>query len=259
MSLLNLVPVRALMQRGIFILAVSAALLISHAAGATEAEEIQIKPIRFGVTDFIPRAYTENGVLKGSTLLRARELAAEAGLTTVELLMPISRLYHEAKLGEGTLDAWVSIDIPSLTKLGVLVKPSVFEPLRLHLFSLNSSVPSSIDDLEVDAVITLLGFRFSGWVDRLKSKRPDMQVLTVPNHISAWRTLKAQRAPYFLAYKSPSLFYAEQLGLTDFRSIELAVTPLYFFISRNNPNAELIAKRYSEAAKRILAREVLEK
>jgi len=225
-----------------------------NASSAFQGEELLPEPIRFGAADFTPRVYFEEGVLKGKIVERLRELMLEAGLKSSEHFMPLSRLYYEVKLAEGGVDAWLSIDIPSMNKLGIPVKPTVFEPIRLHIIGL-ANKPPKIEDLRVSALITIAGYKYAGLVDALREHQPAMQVFAVPDHNAALRMLKAGRAPYIIDYLSPSRHYAAKMGLTELKTTALYDKPLYLFVSLNRSNAEAIVKRLGEAAGRITARE----
>lgn len=212
------------------------------------------EPLRFGAADFTPLVYMEGGVLKGKIVEQRRELMREAGLESTEHFMPLSRLYHEVKLGEGSIDVWLSIDIDSMNKLGIPVRPTIFEPIKLHIIGLKSK-PPSIEGLRVDALVTIIGYKYAGLVDKLKEREPRMRVIAVPDHTAALRMLKAGRAPYIIDYLSPSLHYAAKLGLVGLKTTILYDTPLYLFVSRNYPNPEALAEKLSHAAERIITRQ----
>ena len=244
---------RYVVLRLLFKLVISVGFLFAQPVHANGFAENQIKPIRFGAADFTPNVYREKGKLKGRAVERRRELMREAGLDHTEHFMPQSRLYHQIKRGKGNLDAWLSVDIESMNKLGIPVKPTVFEPLRLHIIGLKNK-PPKIQDLRVDTLIVMLGFKYAGLVDKLKEREPAMRVIAVPTHTGALRMLKAGRAPYFIDYLAPALHYAAKMGIAELNTTEIYTKPICLFISKDNAQAEELVERLNQASKRILAR-----
>ena len=216
-----------------------------------------IRPkVRYGTVDFRPRIYFEDGVLKGTALERHRKLFTEAGLQFSEhFFQSFSRMINEVKVGEGSIDLWHAMESNTMTELGLLVRPTIFDPLRVHIIGLEKQKPPKLEDLKVRALITILGYSYGGLVDGLKKQRPAMQLLVVNDHKSALRLLKAKRAPYFIGFLAPSSHFASKMGMNELSSTEVYAKPLFLFVSRNHPDAEVLAEKLSEASARILAHE----
>lgn len=236
------------------VLGLTFAATAATAAGRTARGHSDV-PLRFGSQEFKPMIYVENGVVKGLQMELRNQLMAEADLPyTDRFYTQISRLYHEVELGKGNVDAWMAAELPSLVKLGIPVKPTIFLPIRLHIFGLGGTEPTVIETLEIKALITVIGYKFAGIPGRLKERLPAMRILAAPTHITAFRMLRAQRAPYVISYFTPADYVVKKLDMKNVTSTELSRHVVVLYVSRNNPDAEALVERLSKAAERILAR-----
>ena len=83
----------------------------------------------------------EQGEFKGISVDIWRLMLHEAGLDWEAQIMPPGRLYHSLTIGKGRVDAWISIEIESMLKLGSPVKPSLYPDIRLQLFAAGGTEP----------------------------------------------------------------------------------------------------------------------
>ena len=211
-------------------------------------------PIRFGQQPYKPMSYMENGVSKGIHAEFRKDLMAEAGLAHTEHYMPLSRLYHSLKKGQSGVHTWLTIEMPETYKLGYPVRPTIFFPVRLNLFALAGTRPPTFDEFAAERLITIIGFKYGGMLDRLKKRVPGLTVLQAHNHIAAFRMLKAKRAKYVLNYLLPGLDAAKDGKVGALAHTELMQQPTLMFVSKNVSNAQALVHRLSDASKRILAR-----
>ena len=239
----------------IALLVTALVLMVSWKSQASSAPGPSDVPLRFGSNEFKPMIYKENGVVKGLQMVLRDQLMAEADMPyTDRFYTQISRLYHELALGKGSVDAWIAADIPSLAKLGIPVRPTIFLPIRLHIFGLGGTKPTPVETLEINALITVIGYKFAGIPGKLKQRLPKMRILTAPTHISAFKMLQARRAPYVIDYFTPAVYVVNKLHMENVTSTEISRHVVVLYVSRNNPDAEVLAARLSRAAERLIAR-----
>jgi len=215
-------------------------------------------PLRIGAAEFPPRAYFEDGQLVGSNVDIWRGLLKEAGLDWEARLLPPSRLYHSLTLGKGSTDLWVSIEIESMLKLGVPVKPSLFSDANLLLYAQAGAERQNLATLRADALIVVIGYKYDGLLDAFKKRSPETRIIVAPNHKAAFSMLKAGRAAYVLDYKAPGTYFADQTGLIGLTHTAVYSRTVFFFISHNAPDKAELQKRLEAASKRILARRAAE-
>jgi len=227
--------------------------------GADSAGWAKCGPLRIGALDLKPLMYLEGGVAKGSLMELQRELMEEAGLEYTQRFLPLGRLYNELELDGGTIDAWITVRIATAAQLGFPVEPTLFLPLELSMFGLAGSDPPKLMEFGEKGLITVIGFRFNGVIDRLKQRLPNLKVMAAHGHLSAFRMLKAGRSRFLIDYHLAGMDAAQSLGIGDVVHTTIYKQPTFLYISRNVPDAAALLERLGKASERILARRAAEK
>ena len=210
--------------------------------------------MKIATLDFKPRSYFEDGKFKGYHLDLQSMLMKEAGIDYSLTIMPTSRMYHELQAGRKTVDAWLSIEVDSVVAVGIPVKPSIFSPLRLEFFGKAGSIPPKITEFKDERLITIIGYKYDGVVDKLKRRLPGLRILEAPSHEVAFRMLKAGRANYVIDYRSPALAAVAELGIEEVSNTLIYRQMTLLFVSRNNPDAKQLVARLSAASKLLIDR-----
>lgn len=243
---------RSIPNIGALFLGVFCAFAALHPAASQDRAELSII---HGWQDLKPMVERKSDPTRRSYVRAQQELYKEAGLDYVDIYFPShSRLHHQLKIGKGGVDAWISSIQPSLKVLGVPVQPTTFPPLQLQFFGLVSNKPPTVENLQEKILVTVMGFKFSGLLDRLKMEKPSMRIVKAATHTAAFHMLKSGRAPYVLDYRGPALHAAQEVGIGAVSSTHIAEYPLFVYISRNHANLDQLLARLTAASKRILAR-----
>ena len=247
-----------LLLGAVLLLGLAAVSRAATAQGQPSPDAADPAVIQFGYYNFPPRFYTENGNPAGTYADITRELFAEAGLTVNYSVMPIGRLYNEIK-HTGRLQLWMAVLTKTFTDMGIPIRPNLYGSISLNLYGMPGNKPPAADQLGDRPLIAVVGFRYGGMLDRLQKAHPSLIILHANNHVSAFRMLKAGRAPYVLEYHGQMLNAVAGLNIG-----ELEVTPVqsweaFMMVSNDAPNASILVSKLESAAKRILARPTAKK
>jgi polar amino acid transport system substrate-binding protein len=214
------------------------------------AEPADQKPVlRTGFVDFPPFKYVDKeGNAAGPWVDMTEAVAAEAGYKVDWVHLPIARVY--LYLRTGRIDFWPGVaNIPQ-------IRGSVYEsaatPMRVVLYAFHQKhvePPEDLTSLEGTPLIMINGYSYLGALRELSLNESDLSY--APGHQSALRMLELGRGQYLLDYDEPV-----QAVKHLFPALDLTGTPIFqargaFIVSRANPDAEIIVRKFDDAYKRL--------
>ena len=240
---------------GVLAISVSSTGQQPSAEAASTAKEGAIRePVGVGYFRSPPNMSRKNGEAVGLWITLTKELMAEAGLSYAFVQVPVGRLYTNIARKSSTIQVWLGARQSEFLRLGVPVEPSLYGDLRVNIYGLQGMPPPEPSALKNVSLITLIGYRYAGFLGRLKARKSGVKTIASPSHISAFRMLTAGRAPFVLDYKAPAEFAIAQLGMDGVLSVTVSVTPATMLVSKQAEQKDLLLDRLSAASRRITAR-----
>ncbi|MBL4790290.1 MAG: ABC transporter substrate-binding protein [Kordiimonadaceae bacterium] len=213
------------------------------------------EPVGIAYFKFPPRMSLEGGKPVGSWIDAAEKLMAEAELTYVFVQIPIGRLYNNLQGKSSVIQVWIGGPQPAFLRLGVPIAPSIFGEIRMNLYGRQGLQPPDPKTLKNVSLITLTGYRYAGYLEQLKARNAGVKTISTTSHLSAFRMLKAGRAPYVLDYKAPAELAMAKLGISGALSSLVSAGPAGMLVSKQAEQKDLLLDRLQAASRRIVARE----
>lgn len=210
------------------------------------------RPVVVGFYDFPPSIYTDaNGEPKGPMVEVVRKVFERAGYPWEPRSLPSARIY--AGLVDGSVQVWAGAPKPQLDGK-VLVGRSRLSEVELNLYHRpGTPAPRIPEDLEGRALVVINGYTYFPGINRyLDDPTLRIEKRATRTHTSALEMLMRQRGDYLLDYAIAIDAAAAELGVEAPPHVQLQRIPMYFVVTRQQPEAAAMLERLDAAYEALL-------
>jgi polar amino acid transport system substrate-binding protein len=205
------------------------------------AGAVAATPLRFVFASFPPFAFSDSQGPAGSLIELLRRVADTLNWTWTAEEHPQQRV--RVLLAQGRAD--IGFGVPMPVYPGAVLHGS--EPvmqLTLRAFTIgNGPGVRSLADLKGQQVILRRGYTYGGIRSQLEKSAGDIDIVDAADLEQGLRLLRFGRGTVLLEYAH----LLRQGGAEGLKEAVLERRPIYFLVSRSNPNADLLLNQFQTA------------
>ncbi len=203
--------------------------------------------IKAGTTSFPPFYVVNDDQSASGIYLDIMEQSLKhAGLSYCLDIYPTKRLYRNLGIGETHL--FLGIKGSPEYDNNVLYSKTAISQIQMRIYAKGSTpLPHKKEDINNRSIITMRGYGYGGLVSYFADPKNNIEVTTTTKHRASFLMLKNNRADYVINYKHPSETALAGLKISGLKYTNFYDAKVYFIVSKETPNAEVVMKKLEQA------------